>query len=230
MATLTLRCDKALDSLRKPQSIAENELRKTNQKFRQILYKYDSLLEQSLTPNQLESLNQKRSQTTRKRANEIADFLRQFAIFLDAVSTSTNVEVFEGLPRAKPEELAEIKGDHQTIEFDGWSFYAAHLRPNQSQIEKLRSTFTDYQEFSHHPKNMGKGCGGFHPDFYLRWKTDGQLNHVMICLGCNELKFLSASTKTILILMTRHGNLLHSLRLQHFDFTKTLSQRRMNHA
>ena len=194
-----LERDKQLDSLRKPLAIAERKLKTTSHKFREILFEYDNLLEQSLTLNQIKSLNFKRSQAAQKSGREKSDFMRRFASFLDAVSIYSEVSVFEGLPRATDKELAKLRKDHETIVFDGWPFYATPLRPNQSQIENLRSALTAYRDFRHHPKNTngGKGCGGFHPDFYLRWGSKNQEYHVLICLGCNELKFVSPTAQTI---------------------------------
>lgn len=198
LETIEQARDQLLEPLQKPLSDAENSLRTLNHRSRQILFEYGTLLEKSLSPEQIDSLNQKRSSTFRRRAGEIAEFMRRFAELLDALSSFDDVAVFEALPRATAKELDKIKMDQLAFEFDGWSFYAEPLRTDRSQIENLRSTFAEHWEFRHHYKNalVGKGCGGFHPDFYVRWKTNEQENHVLICLGCSELKFLSRSTKT----------------------------------
>jgi len=36
------------------------------------------------------------------------------------------------------------------------------------------------------PKEVQKMCGGFHADYYLKWKTDSDTWEILLCMGCHE--------------------------------------------
>ena len=196
--------DDELDPLRKNLSNLSRQLRTTNYKFRQLWFDYEQKLEGLLTGAQLKSLNEQRSTKTKNRAKGNAKFLTQYAKFIEAVSAVDKVTVFEGLPFVAKDELAQLKQDNETIEIDGWAFYAASLNANRSIKEKLCSTFVDYREYMRHSTSFGnstnrgaKGCGGFHPDFCVRWYENDQVFYVQVCLGCAELAFITPSGKVM---------------------------------
>ena len=172
----------------------QDTLRTTQQKLRQQVYVRDNELEALLTAEQLKSLNEQRLSETRENAKRGVQFMAEFARFLDHVSASGELTVFEGLPRATDDELAKIKNDNKTIEIDGWYFYAQPLPTKPSTVEKLRSTLVNYQSFQ--PYSGGKFCGGFHPDFCVEWKTSGKTHNLLVCLTCFESVYITPTGKT----------------------------------
>jgi hypothetical protein len=171
----------------------QETLRTSRQQLRQQLFELDTELEQVLTAEQLRTLNAKRLEQTRDKANKNAQFMGQFAEFLKSVSEAESMIIYEGLPRASDDELANIKQKHETVDIDGWSFYSAPLAASPSIIEKLRSTLVDYRAFE--PYTGVKFCGGFHPDFCVQWKVGEQTHNALVCLRCFELAYVEPSGK-----------------------------------
>lgn len=185
-----------LVAMQKTQSRLQAELQMTQRKLSQLMFEFGKELEQLLTEKQLESLNNKRADSTRKNAQENAKFISSFAKFLDSVAAADSLIIYEGLPRATAVELAKLKQKNQTITLAGWEFYTSPLDPNQSIVEKLRSTLVDYAKFNgHYTGQVGKGCGGFHPDYCVQWTANNRICHALICLSCNELEYVAASKK-----------------------------------
>ena len=172
----------------------QDTLNTTQHKYYQRLFDLETELEQVLTPEQLKSLNEKRLEETREQVKKTADFMGQFANFLESVSAADSLTIFEGLPCAADVELAKIKQKNETIEIDGCSFYSAPLAASQSIKEKLRSTLVDYRAFE--PYSGGKFCGGFHPDFCVQWKSGNHVHHALVCLGCAEMVHVTLSGRT----------------------------------
>ena len=54
---------------------------------------------------------------------------------------------------------------------------------------------TDHRRFM--PYTKGKMCGGFHPDICLQWETEKETHHVLICLNCGEMMYVSGDQKTV---------------------------------
>ena len=196
-------------------------LRTTQQKLRQQEFERASALDAVLTTEQLKSLNEKRRAETIQNAKANADFVVKFAKYLEVVSSADALSIYEGLPDA---ELEKIKNVNKTIEIDGWAFYAEPLPAKSSIVEKLRSSLVDYRTFE--PYSGGKFCGGFHPDFCVKWKTGDKIYYVQICLGCFEAVFISTDGKTTfdfndaawksfaqiaLATFTRHGDIIKKL-------------------
>jgi len=169
-------------------------LRTTQQKLRQQEFERSIELDAVLTPEQLKSLNEKRHAETIQHAKANAEFMVEFAKYLEAISSSNALIIYEGLPRATDSELKKIKDENKTIVIDGWAFYAEPLPAKASIVEKLRSSLVDYKSFE--PYSGGKFCGGFHPDFCVEWKAGDKTYYVQICLGCFEAVFIAPKGNT----------------------------------
>lgn len=99
---------------------------------------------------------------------------------------ASKVEVFEGLPHQmfEPELLAQEQQRSDVFQNHDFDFYEPALSLPGNEFSCFissvvsRRTYRAWQGF--------KACGGFHPDFLVRFHgTDGSID-VQICLGCGE--------------------------------------------
>ena len=110
--------------------------------------------------------------------------------FTDAVHSATTIQVFEGLPHQSWEnELLKLEiASKETFKSHGHYFYSLAISPAGDDREALRNQALNpsgFQEWS----GM-KTCGGYHPDWMIRWITpDGATHELHLCLGCHEAKF-----------------------------------------
>lgn len=99
---------------------------------------------------------------------------------------ASKVEVFEGLPHQmfEPELLAQEQQRSDVFQNRDFDFYEPALSLPGDEFDCFisrvvsRRTYRAWRGF--------KACGGFHPDFLLRFHSaDGTID-VQICLGCGE--------------------------------------------
>lgn len=111
-----------------------------------------------------------------------ADFNRM----LQLCKRASKVEVFEGLPHQmfEPELLAQEQQRSDVFQNHDFDFYEPALSLPDDEFDCFisrvvsRRTYRAWQGF--------KACGGFHPDFLLRFHGADSTIDVQICLGCGE--------------------------------------------
>jgi hypothetical protein len=97
--------------------------------------------------------------------------------------------VYEGLPHPNfdpPGLLESEKSSKQTTVLHDCYFYKSFQPAKDTETNELRELLTDPLAFS--PFSGEKKCGGFHADYAVAWKENGQVTEVLICFGCGEVK------------------------------------------
>ncbi len=108
-----------------------------------------------------------------------------------ARAADARVTPLEGLPHQLVEHSSYLRerATQSTVEVGGYSFYKTPLPLAPGDTEALRATLFDPQ--SYHPYSGPKRCGGFHPDYALRWGDGRDAVYTLICFGCHETQTLS---------------------------------------
>jgi len=106
----------------------------------------------------------------------------------EALAQDVECQLYEGLPHQYwlPEQLAEERRMNRTIKMDGFSFYAAPVKINVTDISAIRDLLAKDSTFEQ--LSEGKLCGGYHPDFAIVWNRAGQDLTTHFCFGCGEAK------------------------------------------
>jgi hypothetical protein len=102
--------------------------------------------------------------------------LRQFT---DGIRTAESVELYEG--------FLWHRGKQEMLKKHGFYFYVPAIVPTEGDAEALRghvlneATFEEWRGV--------KFCGGYHPDWFIRWVSkDGDAHELHLCFGCHEAK------------------------------------------
>ena len=109
--------------------------------------------------------------------------------FSRAVRGATRVRLYEGLPHQSWErDLLESELDSkETFKSNGHHFYRAEIEPSADDTTSLRNLSTTASGF--HEWGGMKLCGGYHPDWLIRWSSaDGADHELHLCFGCHEAK------------------------------------------
>jgi hypothetical protein len=108
-----------------------------------------------------------------------------------AIPKSDKLTLYEGLPHQEDERkaLEEEKQSKETVQLHGFPFYRETLSIQDDDEKKLKELLGDENSFK--PFVGGKKCGGFHPDYCVAWKIDGEEYQCLVCLGCHEVKIYS---------------------------------------
>ena len=174
-----------------------NQLQKaiasSEKRLNQLLIRRRKELEALLTPRQLPELNGKRRAKTLQAAKTHAEFMVQFASFLNAYSQAEDLKVYEGIPHAETTKLNDDDDQTVTIEFGGALFYAEAVPVESSVLERLRSAMVDYQSFR--PYESEKLYRGDTPDFCVVWRDKIETHCVQIYLWGNELVYVSPNVE-----------------------------------
>lgn len=107
------------------------------------------------------------------------------------IARADRMEVFEGLPHQYTQRnLLELeKQSKETTYQHGFYFYRQPLVLSQNDARKLTSLLTDKSSFREKEwSNMKASCGGFHPDFAVKFQSQSELYYVQLCFGCHEMK------------------------------------------
>lgn len=97
-------------------------------------------------------------------------------------------ELLEGLPHHSMErrlfepELAK----HNTIDLLGYKFYDDVRKMPLDVRDELATRLI--KPGSLRAFGGEKTCGGFHPDYAVRWSAGGQEFLILFCFGCHEIK------------------------------------------
>ena len=121
----------------------------------------------------------------RRYAAEISMFDR-LSTTLEDLTSSTPMEVFEGLPHPLWElsDFANESRRNDVFSNHKFQFYSTQLDPETKgpvAIMAIARSLTSYT-----PWTGPKLCGGFHPDLLVRFHSSSGLKEVHICLGCHE--------------------------------------------
>ena len=107
--------------------------------------------------------------------------------FMEKAETIT---VFEGLPHQtwEPESLKKELGKTEEILIGDFPFYptpAALEKSDHPALLKLLSVPEGLRPFIYF-----KMCGGFHPDYAIRFTKEGTHCHLLLCFGCGDAGIL----------------------------------------
>lgn len=187
--------------LNNAETLHRSEINQLKEEARRIEKQIQSLerdekakIDKLLNPEQKRAIAEQRLASVRERVAENKVFLQGFSIFAKQLAATEKFKIYEGLPRGKPMELAKITANSETIEIDGFKFYAEPLNVDLGTAEKLREVLANYQDFSLTSPG-GKFCGGFHPDLLLKFRANDTENRVHICTGCFEILFVTPNQK-----------------------------------
>lgn len=106
--------------------------------------------------------------------------------FAEGIRNAPAIEVFEGLPHQTFEsELMESElKTKETIEIAGYNFYARPVIISERDKEQLTDLYCTKETFV--PFRGIKNCGGYHPDWLVRWKKGEEEWIAHFCFGCHE--------------------------------------------
>lgn len=102
------------------------------------------------------------------------------------INRADDIEVFEGLPHELHErELYNSELEKKkTIEIAGYLFYASPIVLSKSDKKRLTDLYCTKETFV--PYRGVKMCGGYHPDWLVRWKKGEEEWIAHFCFGCHE--------------------------------------------
>jgi hypothetical protein len=100
---------------------------------------------------------------------------------------SPQFAVYEGLPHQlfEEESLAKERSTKNHREVLGFPLYepALTITPqDQATLIRLATTPSSFGSC-----RGGKLCGGFHPDYFLEWKTGSETYYMLLCFGCSDM-------------------------------------------
>ena len=108
--------------------------------------------------------------------------------FIDALAKAKEMTVFEGLPHPhwEPDELQTERRSKKCVNLHGYLFYDdARVAAGEDfvSLQQALSLRGGIIEWGGH-----KLCGGYHPDYLIRWKADDGTYDALVCFGCHEIK------------------------------------------
>jgi hypothetical protein len=138
---------------------------------------------------------------------------KELAPFLTGLRRAPQLILREGLPhqRFEPTQLKNELAGKQTIELNGFPFYAAQQEMSLGDAAQLRRVLSWPRDFSHPRPNSVKSCGGYHPDYLIEWSDDGENYQMQICLSCHEIKFYGPSGESHYDVSDRTVHLLRTI-------------------
>ena len=110
--------------------------------------------------------------------------------FLHNMQSASSPILFEGLPHQvwEADKLKRELALKRTVELHGFSFYEETWVIEPQTASTLKAVLTQAGALVAPTPGVVivKQCGGFHPDYAIRWTADGRTYEVLICLGCEE--------------------------------------------
>ena len=120
--------------------------------------------------------------------------MARFASLVESIRAreAPDVILLEGLPHQLVEHSAFLgeRKAHKTTEVGGYFFYQSPLPLTLEEAAGLRATCLDQQTYA--PYSGPKRCGGFHPDYALRWGHGRAAVYTLVCFGCHETQTLDS--------------------------------------
>lgn len=114
------------------------------------------------------------------------------APFTNSVGEEPSLTLLEGLPH-QTWEAAKLKDElakKRTVQLHAFPFYEQTLPLDPKDASRLKGLLASDDALLPHPPNIVvvKQCGGFHPDYAIRWTAKGRVYDVLLCLGCEEVR------------------------------------------
>lgn len=140
-----------------------------------------------------------------------AESSQRLSGILERCRAASRVEIFEGLPHPHWERasLARERRRADTFENNGFRFYSPAMSLPLSQQRQLLSRAlkdSTYRQW------MGPSfCGGFHPDYLVRFHSDTGIIDLHLCFGCAEAEFFENGILSHLNLRERVSDALARL-------------------
>jgi len=108
-----------------------------------------------------------------------------------SLNNEAQLNLYEGLPHQfyEAEVLTSELRSKKTIELNGYPFYEEALPLKAEDQEKIVALIKSDQAFKPRNADATKTCGGYHPDYCLEWKHEGNVCRLQICFGCYEAKW-----------------------------------------
>lgn len=88
-----------------------------------------------------------------------------------------------------------------TVTFHGYSFYKKIWSPEKAFVSEVANLLKSSSSFS--PYSDGKACGGFHPDFIIRFEHGNIPIEMIVCTTCGEVLIFSQGQKGMVDLSAR---------------------------
>lgn len=109
------------------------------------------------------------------------------------IMRSGTLTILEGLPhqRWEPVALAKELIEKKTVDIHGYPFYSAAVAAPTTDTAKLIALCRRRKTFVRSPG--AKGCGGFHPDWCLKFEDGKAVYYVLICFGCHDARLCGPS-------------------------------------
>ena len=111
-----------------------------------------------------------------------------------AIGQTSTLELFEGLPHQswEGELLKSELANKKTVTIHDFPFYQKPQKISDKDAATLRALCLGKKSFE--PFGGYKLCGGFHPDWCLRWTEGTTVTDIHVCFGCHEIKAYSGKT------------------------------------
>jgi hypothetical protein len=108
--------------------------------------------------------------------------------FRSAIRAAPTPTLYEGLPHQTFEATAleREKKEKATVDLHGYPFYRDTITLSEGDAQALTAILSEsgsFRSFSGEKK-----CGGFHPDYAVRYTRDGKHYEALLCFGCDEAK------------------------------------------
>jgi hypothetical protein len=119
-------------------------------------------------------------------SNSLADL----PLLLEQLGKAERLELFEGLPHQnmEPDLFDRERARTQTIDFDGFSFYATPIDIDAETAAELRGLVTEASNYVAYTDDTLKACGGFHPDWLLAATIGNKTLRLHVCFGCEDFR------------------------------------------
>lgn len=105
------------------------------------------------------------------------------------IEGAEKIAVFEGLPHQEETDLLrqEIARVDET-RIGGFAFYPHAQDLNEKDEPSVRKHLRVFEGLQ--PFHLLKMCGGFHPDYAIRFTKGEEHCDILLCLGCGDARIL----------------------------------------
>jgi hypothetical protein len=141
--------------------------------------------------------DKKTMETFARSKREWTDTFRFTPAALKFIEGAERISVFEGMPHQNFESEL-LKNERDKIEetmIGGFPFYPLHQDLREKDEPPLRKLLLNDHSLS--PFLYLKMCGGFHPDYAIRFTKGGEHCDILLCFGCGDGMIL------------HHGKVIH---------------------
>ncbi len=114
----------------------------------------------------------------------------------DSLLRTKELLIHEGLPHQafEPGALGTERLREDVEDIAGYPFYLPAVEVGEDEKNSLKLLLSSKKSISSFSGE--KPCGGFHPDFAVSWTTAmNESFAALICFGCDEILFVSPSTR-----------------------------------